>query len=143
MNNEQEKAEAGKVIKKETQVTAGNRNQNNPRKPDEPYQYIFALQETDESLLFKMKNYKVSVSIGLLLLHMRRFVCVFDTNRGPTFKRADVLDPTWLDRVFHGDMPEIRSASGTRLIVPRRSHLPFRRVNRVPVGHLASWTAWP
>lgn len=65
------------------------------RTSDEPYRKVLSFPEPGKVSSFKIKNYKVSVSIRLNSMRMH-LICVFDTGPGPSLVRADVLDPTCL-----------------------------------------------
>lgn len=96
---------AGKVVEEKTKINDENLNQKTPRKPDEPYQDILAFSEKDEIILFKRKNCKLSVSIGILSSGQRPVVCGFDTGTGTNLIRAEILDQHWLDSIRHIDLP--------------------------------------
>lgn len=88
------------------------------KKPsNEPYQEVLSFPETGEISLFKSKNYLVSVPVGLKSLPVSPVICVIDTGAGPILIQVDFLEPTWLDSVRQHDMPEIQSASNTKLTV--------------------------
>lgn len=105
------------MIKKDIEITTKIQGQKTFEKPDEPYQYILAFLETDGIWIFDSKNYKVFVSIGILPLRMRPIVSTFDTDAGLDVTRADVLDRSSLAKIRQRNMPEIQSASDTKLVV--------------------------
>lgn len=74
---------------------------------DEPYQHILEFPETGEISLFKRRNYKVSVLVGIGSSRMNPVICVFDIGSGPNLIRDDGLDQRSLDNVPQRDMPEI------------------------------------
>lgn len=59
---------------KDVQNTAQNQKRKAPKKLDEQCQDILALLETGEISIFKSKNQKASVSIGLDSSRMRQIV---------------------------------------------------------------------
>lgn len=67
--------------------------------------------------MLKSNKYKVPVTIGIDSSHICPVVCVLDTGTGPNLTRTDVLDPGWVQNIHQRDVPEIRSASDTRLSV--------------------------
>lgn len=83
--------------------------------PDELYKAVLAFSETGEVVLFRNKNYQVSVSIGMNSSQMRHTICVFDNSAGPNLIRAKVLDLIWLDSIRQRDMPDIRTTSHRKL----------------------------
>lgn len=58
--------------------------------PNSSYAEVIKLVETDEVPLFKKKNYKLSVSIGLRSSNMRPLICVVDRGTEPNTLRSDL-----------------------------------------------------
>lgn len=81
--NGKDKVKPGMVINEYAQTSAERKEQNTPNNPDKPYEDIVAFPKTGAILLFKSRNYKVSVSIGFNSPRMRPIVCVFDAGDGP------------------------------------------------------------
>lgn len=92
------------TIQKATQIPA---KEDNKKKTDEQYKEALTFPETDGVMLFKNKNYKVPVSIGINLSRMLPTVCLFEIGAGPNLIRAYVLDPSWLETITQCDMPKI------------------------------------
>lgn len=93
---------------------------------NEPSQENLSLLETCKILLFRSKNCKVPVSIGLNSSRMRQFTCVFDTRAGPKLVQANDLDRTRLDSIRQRDMPEIYIESNKKLIISETITLHLR-----------------
>lgn len=62
--NGQEKVKTETVYNKKVHITAESQEEEMSKKPCKPYQDILAFLKTDEILLFKIKMYKVSVSLS-------------------------------------------------------------------------------
>lgn len=100
-------------------MTANKTTEEIFKKPsDKPYKEILSFAKTGIIiLLFKSKNYKVSVSIGLNSSRMYPNICVFDTFESANLVRANFLDATWLDSVRQRGMPEMRGKSNKKVTV--------------------------
>lgn len=85
--------------------------------PDKPYNDVLEFLKTGDVSLFKNKKYQVSVSLSKNLLQMSPIICVCDTEARPNLIRAHVLHPSWRDSICQCDMPDICSASDTKLKV--------------------------
>lgn len=87
-----DKVKSGTIIEEDIQTTARNQKQKTSKKLEEPYQYMLSFPETGEPSLFESKNYKVSVSIEIIPLHMRQVIFIFDAGTDPSLIKADALD---------------------------------------------------
>lgn len=65
--------------------------------PNSAYDKVEEVEETGEAALFAENNYKISVSKGLRLSHMRPLICVIDTGAGPGIISGVILVPDWRD----------------------------------------------
>lgn len=66
---------------------------------DEPYQYILVFPEIGESLLFKSRNYMVSVLIALNPSYMYLIIYVSNSDDSLKLLKSDLLDQSWLDDI--------------------------------------------
>ena len=78
-----------------------------------PYSSTVAFEAEDNETinLFKSKNYKVSMSLGIRSYEMVPTISVMDTGAGPNLVDKRILPPSWLDRIRPSPVANLSAAA--------------------------------
>lgn len=90
-----------------------------------------------ETLLFKTRTYRVSLSIEFNSWRMYPLLCIFHTGTDPNLIKANVLNNGSRDNVLQRDMPKVKSPSHKKLVLSGAITFHLRRDElhtRVTIG---------